>query len=226
MADRTVSDLMTRTVVTVPPDTSFKSVARLLLERSVDAVPVVDDGQVLGVVSAADLTCHAEEPPGLPALLLGGRERRSHARKRRGRTAQELMTAPPACVPPGATVCEALEVMQKAGVGRVLVVEDGRLVGILTRTDVLRDYVRDDDDLRRDVERAVRRAVGTCPARPDVEVRDGVVLLRGWVERTSCAWAMAAAAREVPGVVDVDDDVLSDVDDTVINEMAARGPWI
>jgi CBS domain-containing protein len=136
------------------------------------------------------------------------------------------MTAPATCVPPGATVCEALEQMNRAGVGRVLVVDDGQLVGILTRSDVLRDYAREDDELHREVERAVRAAVGDCPLRLDHEVRDGVVLLRGWVELRSRAWAMAAAALAVPGVVDVDDDVLSDVDDTVVHELAVRGPWV
>lgn len=227
MAARTVSDLMTRDVVTVAPNDTFKAVACLLLDHRVDAAPVVDDdGRVLGVVSAADLTCHAEEEPGLPALLLGGKGRREHARKRRGRTAADLMTSPATCVRPDAGVCAALETMQRAGVGRVVVVDGERLVGILTRSDVLRDYVRPDADLLRDVDAVVRAAAAGAPTRPDVEVRDGVVVLRGWTELVSTAWAMAAAAGQVPGVVDVDDDVLSDVDDTVVHDLAVRGPWV
>jgi CBS domain-containing protein len=227
VASRSVSDIMTRDVVTVSPDDSFKAVVCALEGKRVDAAPVVDgDGRVLGVVSESDLTCHDEQEAGLAALLLGGRDRRAHARKARGRTARELMTSPALAVDPDATVCQALEQMQRSGIGRVLVLEDGRLAGIVTRSDVLRVYTRPDEEIARDVEAAALRSVGECPARLDVEVRDGIAVLRGWVERTSCAWALAGVARNVPGVVDVDDDILSDIDDTEVNELALRGPFL
>jgi CBS domain-containing protein len=227
VVSRSVSDIMTKDVVTVPPDASFKAVVCALEGRRVDAAPVVDAaGRVVGVVSEADLTCHDEQEASLAALLLGGRDRRTHARKARGRTARELMTSPALAVEPDATVCQALEQMQRSGIGRVLVIDDGRLVGIVTRSDVLRVYTRPDDEIAAEIEQAARRSVGECPARLDVEVRDGIAILRGWVERTSCAWALAGVARGVPGVVDVDDDILSDIDDTEVNELALRGPFL
>jgi CBS domain-containing protein len=224
MAGRAVGDVMTTDVVPVHPDASFKQVVRVLAERGVDGAPVVDeDGTVLGVVSGSDLTCHDEQPPRLTSLL--GRTARTHVRKSRGRTARELMSSPARTTVPSASVCEALAEMGRGGVGRLVVVEDGRMVGILTRSDVLRTYLRSDDELQREVEQAVRTHV-SCPSRVTVSVDDGVVRLTGWVERTSCAWAASGAARAVSGVVDVEDLLTSDVDDTAVHELSLHGPFV
>jgi CBS domain-containing protein len=224
MAGRSVGDVMTTDVVSVHPDASFKQVVRVLAECGVDGAPVVDeDGALLGVVSGSDLTCHEEEPPRLASLR--GRTARSHARKSRGRTARDLMSSPARTTGPSASVCEALAEMGRGGVGRLVVVQDGRMVGILTRSDVLRTYLRSDRELQREVEQAVRAAVG-CPSRLAVSVDDGVVRLSGWVERTSCAWAASGAARAVAGVVDVEDLLTSDVDDTVVHELSVHGPFV
>ena len=221
---RSVRSAMSTGVVTAHPHTPFKAIVQTLAEGGFDALPVVDErGRLLGVVSGADLTCHEEEPPGLAALL--GREGRMHARKSRGRTAGELMTSPARTIGPDAEVCEALREMARGGVGRLVVVDDGQVVGVLARSDLLRVFLRSDDDLQRDVEAAVLEAVGTTPHDVSVAVADGVVHLRGWVERTACAWAAAAAARDVPGVVDLDDSLTSEIDDTLLHEMSVRGPF-
>ena len=224
MAGRAVRDVMTRDVVSVHPDASFKQVVRVLAERGVDGAPVVDeDGTLLGLVSGSDLTCHDEEPPRLASLL--GRTAREHVRKSRGRTARDLMSSPARTVEPSAPVCAALTEMGRARVGRLVVVEDGRLVGILTRSDVLRTYLRDDDELQHEVEQALAGAVG-CPQRIAVVVDDGLVRLNGWVERTSGAWAACSAASAVSGVVEVEDHLVSDVDDTAVHELSLRGPFL
>jgi CBS domain-containing protein len=224
MAGRAVGDVMTTDVVPVHPDASFKQVVRVLAQHRVGGAPVVaEDGTLLGVVSGSDLTCHDEEPPRLAALL--GRTARTHVRKSRGRTARDLMTSPVRTIGPRASVCEALAEMGRAGVGRLVVVEDGRMVGILTRSDVLRTYLRSDDELQREVEQAVRTHV-SCPSRVTVSVDDGVVRLVGWVERTSCAWSAAAAARAVEGVVEVEELLTSDVDDTAVHELSVYGPFV
>jgi CBS-domain-containing membrane protein len=221
-----VRELMTAQVTTLQPDATFKAVVRALEDCRIDAAPVVDaGGELLGVVSESDLTCHEETPASWGALLLGGRETRTHARKSRGRTARELMTSPAVTVGPDATICEALALMGKRKVGRLVVVEDGRMVGILTRSDLLRQFLRADEDILRDVEAAVEPVLRGSQSRLEVEVVEGVVRLHGWVERTSCAWAALAAASEVAGVVDVEDDLLSDVDDTVVHELSMRGPF-
>ena len=224
---RTVQSTMTSPVVTVHPDTPFKSVVQLLLERGVDAVPVVDEtGALLGVVSASDLTCHEEEPPSLAHLVVGGRGARDHARKARARTARELMTSPARTVAPDATACDALREMTRGKVGRLVVADEDRIVGILTRSDLLRVFLRPDEELQREVAVVVRDLLGADADDVQVVVADGVVHLRGRVARTSQAWAAAAAARDVAGVVDVEDAVVGEVDDTLVHELSVRGPFV
>jgi len=214
---------MTSGVVTVHPDDPFKQVVQVLAKRGVDAAPVVDEkGQLLGVVSGSDLTCHDEQAPPLPSLVL--KVARQHARKARGRTARELMTSPARTLAPDALVVDALHDMAHHRVGRLVVVEGGRVVGILTRSDVLKVYLRSDEELAREVEQVVAANIN-CPSEVTVTVGDGVVHLRGWVERTSCSWAACSAARGVAGVVEVDDALTSKLDDTYVHEMSVRGPF-
>lgn len=214
---RTVGDAMTRQVLTVHPDTPFKQIAELLLGQGIDAVPVVDEtGRVLGVVSGSDLTCHEETGPTLGRLLTHGRTTIVHARKARGRTARELMSSPARTTTPDAGVCDALQAMVRGGVGRLLVMDGPRLVGILARSDLLRVYTRSDESIQREAEAAVRASVGSAGAGLHVVVADGVVHLRGEVERSSTACAAAGAAHAVPGVVDVEDDVVAEVDDVSV----------
>ena len=211
---RTVGDAMTRQVLTVHPDTPFKQIAELLVGQGIDAVPVVDErGQVLGVVSGSDLTCHEEAGPTLGQLLTHGRTTMTHARKARGRTARQLMTSPARTISADAGVCDALARMNRSGVGRLLVMDGERIVGILARSDLLRVYTRSDEAIQADAEAAVREAVGRAGAGIRVLTADGIVHLRGDVERSSTACAAAGAAQSVPGVVDVEDDVVAAVDD-------------
>jgi CBS-domain-containing membrane protein len=208
---------MTRQVLTVHPDTPFKTIAEVLVGQGIDAVPVVDEsGAVLGIVSGSDLTCHEETGPTLGQLLTHGRTTLTHARKARARTARELMSSPVRAVGPDAGVCDALALMNRSGVGRLVVLDGGRLVGILARSDLLRVYTRTDESLLAETETCVRAALGPAADRLRISVADGVVHLRGDVERASTACAAAGAAQSVPGVVDVDDDVVAAVDDVAV----------
>ena len=214
---RTVGDAMTRQVLTVHPDTPFKQIAELLVGQGIDAVPVVDTaGQVLGVVSGSDLTCHEETAPTLGQFLTHGRTTLTHARKARARTARELMTSPVRTIRPDAGVCDALKAMIRGGVGRLVVMDGGRLVGILARSDLLRVYTRSDESIQAEAEAAVRAAAGRPGAGIRVLVADGIVHLRGDVERSSTACAATGAAQSVPGVVDVEDEVVAEVDDVAV----------
>ena len=211
---RTVAEAMTRQVLTVHPDTPFKEIVQVLVGQGIDAVPVVDEvGTLLGVVSGSDLTCHEEPPASSVSLLIGGRTARTHARKARGRTARELMSSPARTVSPSVGVCEATAAMNRDHVGRLVVVDDGRLVGILTRSDVLRVFTRSDEALQGDVEAALRSALGRDRRSVRVTVADGVVHLRGSIDRASQACVAAAEARAVPGVIDVDDELVAETDD-------------
>ena len=214
---RTVGEAMTRQVLTVHPDAPFKQIVETLVGQGIDALPVVDEsGRVLGIVSGSDLTCHEEAGLSIGGLLTDARATLSHARKRRGRTARELMTAPARTTSPSTGVCEALTTMNRGHVGRLVVMDGGRLVGILTRSDLLRVFTRSDAALEEDARLSVRQATGPAGADLGVEVADGIVHLRGSVERASTAVAAACAARDVPGVVDVEDDVVAEIDDVAV----------
>lgn len=211
---RTVGETMTRQVLTVHPDTPFKQIAELLVGQGIEAVPVVDEGgRVLGVVSGSDLTCHEETEPKLTQYLTHGRTTMTHVRKGRARTARELMSSPARTIAPHEGVCAALTAMQRGGVGRLLVMDGDRLVGILARSDLLRVYTRGDESIQVEAEAAAREAAGRAGAGIRVIVADGIVHLRGDVERASTSLIAASAARSVPGVVDVQDDVVAEVDD-------------
>lgn len=214
---QTVGDTMTSDVLTVHPDDPFKHIAVLMVEHGLHAVPVVDErARLLGVVSEADLTCHEESGLTLGTLLSDGRTALTRARKARARTARELMTSPARTIGPEAQVCEALTLMHRAHVGRLPVVDGGRLVGIVTRTDLLRVFTRSDDELQAEAATAVRTALAAGPADVDVCVADGIAHLRGHVERATQAAVAADAARGVPGIVDVEDHLVAEVDDLVV----------
>ena len=214
---RTVGEAMTHQVLTVHPDVPFKQIVELLVGQGIDAVPVVDEhGELLGVVSGSDLTCHEESAPTIGQLLTAGRTTLTHARKARARTARELMSSPARTTSPGTGVCEALHAMNRGHVGRLCVTDGGRLVGILTRSDLLRVFTRSDASLEADVEDAVREAVGKAGRDLTVLVADGIAHLRGSVERASTAVLASSAARGVPGIVDVEDDVVAEVDDVTV----------
>lgn len=222
---RSVDEVMTRDVVTVHRDASFKSVVRTLAQHRVDAVPVVDDDRrLVGVVSSSDLTCHEEPPPRWADWLT--RRGRDAARKARGDTAGDLMSAPVRTVAPEATVGAALREMARHHVGRLVVTDARGIAGILTRSDLLRVFLRDDEEIRADVLQALAPATAGCPQRISVQVDDGVVRLTGWMELRSAAWRANAAARGVAGVVQVVDDLECDVDDTAVHELATRGPFV
>lgn len=175
----TVAAAMTHRPVSVRPDTPFESIAAILSANRVSAVPVVDDtGRPVGVVSELD-------------LIRG----RSLARP----TARELMTVPVVTVPPDEPLDTAARRLSRARVRRLFVVEDGRLAGVLTRGDLLRGYLRDDDEIRGQVERAVRELLPG--AEVGVTVHDGVVLLLGRAEYRSALSGVDEVAGAVPGVV-------------------------
>lgn len=222
-----VKDVMTTDVASVHSDTPFKDVAETLISRGVSAVPVVDDaGRVVGVVSEADLL-HKEEfreqyyregyQPPLRARLRRrlSEEGATAERKARGETAGELMTAPAVTVTPATSMVAAVRKMEGHGVKRLPVVdEQGLLTGIVSRHDLLKVFVRDDAELAREIrEDVLKRGLWLEDGDVDVEVRQGVVTLRGRLPRRSDAEIAARMAGRVNGVVDVVDELTWDEDD-------------
>jgi CBS-domain-containing membrane protein len=175
---------MTRDVACAHEDTSYKELVKLLASRRVSAVPVVDSrGHVLGVVSEADLLPKQEQPARPVARLLSARRRRRDRVKAEATVAAELMTRPAVTVDPLATVTEAARRMHRAGVKRLPVVDVvGRLVGIVSRVDLLSAFLRPEEELRREiVEDVIFGDLLMAPNRFDVDVQDGVVTLQAAV---------------------------------------------
>ncbi|MET8630530.1 CBS domain-containing protein [Kitasatospora sp. NPDC004669] len=206
MRHRIVGELMTHAVVHVRPDTGFKEVARLLAEHDITSVPVLDqEDRPVGLVSEAGLLLNEaaqEDPAGL--LLAPDLPPRDRARSR-AVTAEGLMTSPAVCARPEWTVVEAARVMQRDKLKRLPVVDEaGRLVGIVSRSDLLRVFLRQDrairEELRGDV---LERTLGLSPGTVDVQVHEGRVTLTGTVEHRALVSVVERLCRGVDGVVDV-----------------------
>jgi CBS domain-containing protein len=209
---------MTENVVTVPEDMPYKEIVATLAQHAVSAVPVVDEvGRVVGVVSEADLL-HKMEFAGLePHLHLIERRQRRVARvKALGDTARDLMSSPAVTVSPEAALTAAASTMESERVKRLPVVDGrGRAVGIVSRRDLLRVYLRDDEAIRDEIRNQVlRQTLWIDPDTIDVTVDQGVVVLMGRADRRSTAQIIVRLCEAVPGVVEVIDQLEHGYDDT------------
>jgi CBS domain-containing protein len=203
----TVRDVMTTRVIAVRKDASFKEMAAMLRSSRISAFPVLDDaGRVTGVVSEGDLLVkEAVQADGVSVLaaLRHWREDDMAA----GVTAGDLMTEPAITIGPDATVAEAARLMYDRRVKRLPVVTAaGKLVGIISRADVLSVFERSDEQIQGEIVRTVLPDVlGSVPANCKVIVRDGIVTLTGSMISEGDAKAAMEAVRHVEGVVAVRD---------------------
>lgn len=227
---KTVRDVMTQSVVTVRRGTPLKEVAQLLIDHKISGVPVVDvDSAVLGIVSEADLLIKEQGASAVRhrplARFLGeSRETRAQLAKLGAVTAAEAMTSPAVTITSGRSIHEAAAIMAGGSVNRLPVVDDGRLVGIVTRADLVRAYVRSDDELARTIrEDVIRGILWLEPALFTVIVTDGVASISGRVERRSTAEMVERTASMVPGVIHAHADVTWELDDSRI-EPASSDP--
>ena len=217
---RRVRDVMTQEVVTVDEHASFKDIATLIGERRVSAVPVIDrEGRVLGIVSEADLVLKEEFPEG-PAggRLFQGRRQRMERAKAAGNTAAELMTAPAVTIGPDASVANAARLLHRHGIKRMPVVDPaGPLLGIVSRADLIKVFLRSDTEIAQEVRQEVLvRAMWVDPDTVTVKVHDGVVTLSGQLERRSLIPITVSLVHGLDGVVDVVDRLSFEVDDSPI----------
>jgi CBS domain-containing protein len=223
MKHRRIKNVMSTDVATVREDTPFKDIVRLLDRREVSAVPVLDAaGRVVGVVSNADLLLKqgAQQPPEARSPMAWLQH--SLARNRaRGTTAGELMSTPAHTVGPDATVVDAARLLDRHGVKRLPVVTgDGRLVGIVSRRDLLTVFLRTDEDIAAEITHEVfRRNLDTAvnPATVTVEVHDSVATLHGELPRRSMVPIAETLTSRVDGVVDVHSHLTFRHDDTHIH---------
>jgi CBS-domain-containing membrane protein len=213
---RTVEQVMVRKVVTVQPQAAFKQVVRLLRERRVSAAPVVDEqGRLLGMVSEADLALKEEHTPAQPPPLLPRPGLRREQRKAAATTVADCMTTPAVAIHPQAPLGVAARLLHRRGVRHLPVVDaDDRLVGIVTRRDLLGVFLRSDEELRREVAHRVLGDILRLPVQElRVTVREGVVVLEGQVEQHSQAERAARLVGALDGVVAVDSRLGWEVDD-------------
>jgi CBS domain-containing protein len=222
-----VRDLMTTPVVTVEPTTPFKEIVARLAKHKISAVPVVDDNLVLGVVSEADLLLKEEFPePDKDTPVWWTRRARVERSKAAASVARDLMTVAVVSIAPGATAAEAARRMHTARVKRLPVVEGGRLVGILSRGDLLKVFDRSDADIRREIiEDVIVGDFMMAPSRFFLHVDDGIVVLQGRVERRSLVPYLVRAVQGVEGVVRVDNRLAYDLDDRDPDRLITS-PWI
>ncbi|MEU5321087.1 CBS domain-containing protein [Streptomyces sp. NPDC021056] len=223
MKHNKVGSVMTTEVVRATYGTTFKEVARLLGDHRISGLPVVDeDERVIGVLSETDLLLRQAQTPDpyepkkrfrLATLTRAGRRR---AAKARARTAGQLMSQPPITVPADATIVEAARTMARHHIERLPVLdEEQRLVGIVTRRDLLQVFLRPDAEIRAEViDEVLVRALWLPPRGIDVAVTEGVVTLSGQMERKSETEIAVSMTRQMDGVVAVVDKLTHRLDDS------------
>jgi CBS domain-containing protein len=218
-------DVMTPKVVTVPVDAPVPEIAALLLERRISAVAVVDDaGRAVGVVSEGDLIRRPELGTDRPRsrwlrFLLAPDDAAHDFVKTHGLRARDVQSGPAVGVSPDAPLADIVDVMGRRRIKRVLVLEDGRPVGIVTRTDLLRALharevlpvapVSPDDRAIRDaILQTLRDEDWAVTAMVNVQVSDGRVHLWGAVDSDEQRRAIRLAVDRVPGVRTVEEHLV------------------
>jgi CBS domain-containing protein len=200
-----VSDVMTQTVVAVGRDATFKEIVRTMEQWRVSAMPVLEgEGRVIGVVSEADLLPKEEFHDSAPGPV-EERRRLSDVAKAGAVTAGELMSTPAITVHPDATLAQAARIMAVRHVKRLPVVDAvGMLQGVVSRADLLKVFLRPDEDIEEEVRRTVVSYLFPAFSHAiHVEVHEGIVTLRGHISDTSLVAVAVRLVRAVEGVVDV-----------------------
>ncbi|HTZ93037.1 MAG TPA: CBS domain-containing protein [Streptosporangiaceae bacterium] len=203
----TVKDVMTTSVVAVKRNAGFKQIVSVLRRYRVSACPVINDaGRVVGVVSEADLL-YNEAHSRMPAGLIRLRWKLGEESKVNAVTAGRLMTSPAITIHPDASVAVAARVMQDRWIKRLPVVsDDGLLIGIVTRSDVLSVYERPDDDILAEIRTdVIAGEFGLDASAFDVTVASDIVTIAGQVDQPGTALELIARVRHVEGVVAVRD---------------------
>ncbi|MFJ8165827.1 CBS domain-containing protein [Streptomyces sp. NPDC096136] len=204
-APYTVADVMTTEVVAVTPETGFKDIAAAMGRWKVTALPVLEgEGHVVGVVSEADLLPKEEFHEHAPGLIEQMR-RLGDTAKAGSTRAENLMTTPAVTIRPDATLPQAARLMAGRHLKRLPVVDaDGTLRGIVSRADLLKVFLRADEDLAAEIrESVVARLFPLSREAVKVAVAHGVATLTGPVRDPGLIPLAEHLARSVEGVVDV-----------------------
>lgn len=205
-------ELMSTPVVTIHPEAPLKDLAELMVAHRVSGVPVVDrGGMLIGVVSESDVmekidgAAVADAEGGLPRLLTALSKALDGSSKPTARAVADLMTTRVVTAGPDATVQELVHLMIAYDINRVPVVETGRLVGIVTRADILRTVVRPDAAIETDLRWRIAHELWIDPEALQISCRNGIVTLAGTVDTHADAELVRRWAAKTEGVVDVED---------------------
>lgn len=221
-------DVMTSPPITVTPDTPVAEIASLLLDNRISAVPVLDRaGGILGIVSEGDLLRRAEAKTDRRRsqwleLLLDRNVTAAEFVKTHGSRAQDVMTPDVVTVSPNTDLAEIAALLERHRIKRVPVVDGGRVIGIVSRANLLHGLVAyrgdlppegaqpTDSDIRDQLSKAVGEGLGVDLRRVNIVVKDGVVFLWGTVKSENQRRALTVAAESVPGVLRVEDKLHHD----------------
>ena len=217
-----VQDVMTEDVAAVKPETSLKDMAVELSRRRISGMPVVDDdGRVVGVISEADVLAKEQpepEPPMSAVARLLTRHEPEEPGRLGARLVRDAMTSPAVTIEGHWPVATAAEQMIARGVNRLPVVQGGRLVGIVTRADLVRAFARSDEQIAADVREiaALQQELWRDEQPIEIVIDAGEVTLAGEVRRREEALLLAKMVRTVPGVVSVRSQLTWSEEDTPI----------
>jgi CBS domain-containing protein len=202
-----VSEVMTEKVFTVTAGTPLKVVATRMLEYGVSGMPVVEGDRVLGVISETDILFKERPAPDRKGLVdwLVHYAEDPPIQKLEARTAGQAMTIPPVTIASGRPISDAATLMLELRIDRLPVVDSGRLVGIVTRADLVRAFTRSDEELAAEIRRGgMLERLWMDPGRLEVTVDQGNVVLGGDLDSEDMAESIVEFAKRTPGVVSVE----------------------
>ncbi len=212
--------IMTRTVITVAPETPIVEAANIMLQRHISGLPVVNStGHLVGIISEGDFIRRSEigtqrQRGGFMKFILGAGKEATDFVHEHGRKIAEIMTPEPLTINEDTDLEEIVELMEKNGVKRLPVMRGDQLVGIVSRSNLLQavaslardipDPTADDDHIRDRIINTLEKNAW-CPLGLSVTVRDGIVHLSGVITEERSRKAAIVAAENVTGVKKVHD---------------------
>jgi len=226
-----IRDLMTNDVLTIGSDTPLKEAARRMLEAGISALPVIDDDHLIGIITEADFVAtEADRRPRQRAGLLRYIHREAQIPSQE-RFVGDVMTTDVVVIGPDDDHADAARLMEKNKIKRIPVVENGRLMGLLARSDMLRAYTRPDQDIIDELtSRVMSEVLWIDPRRVAIECIEGNIVLVGQMETKSDASLLVELTRRLDGVVSVKDKLTWEIDNTNLEMVSPpplypRGNW-
>lgn len=223
-------DIMTSPAITCRPDARVKDIAALMTTHRISGIPVVTvEHELVGIVTEADILYkemvpkpHEPAPIAQRLHLPGMVEAVDRARKAEGLRADEIMTSPVITVTEAASVHEIAGLMIKYKINRIPVLRAGKVVGIVSRADVLKAFTRSDQDLAETVRDGILHDLWVDVNKITVAVKDGVVYLDGTLERRSEKELVEKWAALADGVVGIESRLTYQTDDREIRPELPR----